>query len=52
MANVPVLRSQLDAATAATTAEDLWDDPQVLHVQSAGKGLLYVPDRQCELHDT
>jgi len=27
--NVPVLRSQLDAATAATTAEDLWDDQQV-----------------------
>ena len=29
VANVPVLRSQLDAATAATTAEDLWDDQQV-----------------------
>ena len=29
VANVPVLRSQLDQATAATTAEDLWDDQQV-----------------------
>jgi len=32
VANVPVLRSQLDAATTATTAEDLWDDQQVFNM--------------------
>ena len=29
VANLPVLRAQLDDATAATTAEDLWEDQQV-----------------------
>lgn len=40
VANVPVLRAQLDAATAATAAEDLWEDQQVIAHGRALAGLL------------